>query len=429
MATDYLTFEQVCEKLGKSADEVRSLVAEGKLSEIRDGDTTYYRPDAVDTIAAKEGSSIVDLALSDEIDADEESTSFADALSSLADASSGLGVLDDAGEKSAEESESQEKPLPEMDLDMPEEPEAPSPSEETAEIEMEAPAEIEPIEAEPAEMEPAELGAGDSDIAELNLDDIPEELPAEAVAEGSSAFDLEPVSEGGADSGEVPDLGLSGSSILGLDSAAEQSEEQKSPAKEDTHVKVGISVFDDDEIDVESDPMGETQISAGVEELETVGSGSGLLDLTRESDDTSLGAELLDVISPTDSGETQTADDAIEVLGSDDTVEDSGPDIEAVEEVEEVEEAEPAESIAAIPAPRVSTAAMPGGAALNVCMLLGVLAMALLGLATAGFLQGVWPRMIMDHISEGVMHYSVFGGAAAVALIIGVVGILAGRGK
>jgi hypothetical protein len=32
--------------------------------------------------------------------------------------------------------------------------------------------------------------------------------------------------------------------------------------------------------------------------LEGVGSGSGLLDLTRESDDTSLGAELLDEIAP-----------------------------------------------------------------------------------------------------------------------------------
>lgn len=398
MATDYLTFEQVCEKLGKSADEVRSLIAEGKLGEIRDGDTAYYKPDEVETIAAKEGSSIVDLALSEEIDADDEASSFADALSSLADASSDLGVLEDAAES-------------------PVEAEAP------VEVDLEAPAEL-----EPAEMEPAELGPADSDVPELSLEDFPEDLPAEP-ATGGSAFDLEPVLDSAAGSGEVPDLGLSGSSILGLESADEASEAQKSPAKEDTHVKVGISVFDDDELDVESDPMGETQISAGVEELETVGSGSGLLDLTRESDDTSLGAELLDVISPTDGGETQTADDAIEVLGSDDTVEDSGPDLEAVEAVEDVEDAEPVDAMAAIPAPRVSTAIMPGGAALNVCMLLGILALALLGLATAGYLQGVWPAMIMGEISKGVMHYSVFGGAAAVALIIGVVGILAGRAK
>jgi hypothetical protein len=47
--------------------------------------------------------------------------------------------------------------------------------------------------------------------------------------------------------------------------------------------------------------MAQTSISAGVGDqvnIEGVGSGSGLLDLTRESDDTSLGAELLDEISP-----------------------------------------------------------------------------------------------------------------------------------
>ena len=84
----------------------------------------------------------------------------------------------------------------------------------------------------------------------------------------------------------------------------------KEPAKGG---KVGISVFDDDELKVDVDPMGETRISAGVAEMETVGSGSGLLDLTQESDDTSLGAELLDVISPTDEtqAETAVADDAV----------------------------------------------------------------------------------------------------------------------
>jgi hypothetical protein len=45
--------------------------------------------------------------------------------------------------------------------------------------------------------------------------------------------------------------------------------------------------------------MAKTQITASIEDqinLEGVGSGSGLLDLTRESDDTSLGAEVLDNI-------------------------------------------------------------------------------------------------------------------------------------
>lgn len=63
-----------------------------------------------------------------------------------------------------------------------------------------------------------------------------------------------------------------------------------------------VSVFDADEIEP-ADPSAKTQIAdSGADEdeiaLENVGSGSGLLDLTRESDDTSLGAELLEEIYP-----------------------------------------------------------------------------------------------------------------------------------
>jgi hypothetical protein len=62
----------------------------------------------------------------------------------------------------------------------------------------------------------------------------------------------------------------------------------------------GITVFDVDDAH-RADPGAQTAIGSGIQDqvnLEGVGSGSGLLDLTRESDDTSLGAELLDEISP-----------------------------------------------------------------------------------------------------------------------------------
>lgn len=60
-----------------------------------------------------------------------------------------------------------------------------------------------------------------------------------------------------------------------------------------------INVFSPDE--ASADPSAQTNIQSGISDqvnIEGVGSGSGLLDLTRESDDTSLGAELLDEISP-----------------------------------------------------------------------------------------------------------------------------------
>jgi len=67
----------------------------------------------------------------------------------------------------------------------------------------------------------------------------------------------------------------------------------------DPAARTGISVFDVDDTE-EADPAAQTQVSdigSGGLSIESLGSGSGLMDLTRESDDTSLGAEgLLDDI-------------------------------------------------------------------------------------------------------------------------------------
>ena len=67
----------------------------------------------------------------------------------------------------------------------------------------------------------------------------------------------------------------------------------------------GISIFDTESTE-EGDPSAVTRITetgGGELTLESVGSGSGLLDLTREADDTSLGADLLeDVYKPDEEG-------------------------------------------------------------------------------------------------------------------------------
>lgn len=70
--------------------------------------------------------------------------------------------------------------------------------------------------------------------------------------------------------------------------------------------KSGISIFDTESTE-EGDPSAVTRITEtrGGDELtlESVGSGSGLLDLTREGDDTSLGADLMeDVYKPDEDG-------------------------------------------------------------------------------------------------------------------------------
>jgi hypothetical protein len=72
------------------------------------------------------------------------------------------------------------------------------------------------------------------------------------------------------------------------------------PSKEDTVITpAGVSVFDEDELaGMDADPMAKTQIAPSVTDELSIegGGGSGLMDMTRESDDTSLGAELLDEI-------------------------------------------------------------------------------------------------------------------------------------
>lgn len=87
-----------------------------------------------------------------------------------------------------------------------------------------------------------------------------------------------------ADSGELEPISLASSgsaSGIALDNPKEQT---------------GISIFDADATE-EADPSAQTQVTAPagkVEDPGRSGSGSGLLDMTRDVDDTSLGANLLD---------------------------------------------------------------------------------------------------------------------------------------
>ncbi|MCK5113897.1 MAG: phage holin family protein [Phycisphaerae bacterium] len=91
-------------------------------------------------------------------------------------------------------------------------------------------------------------------------------------------------------------VGDDGASLSDADSTPDVGGEMR---KEDTVITAeGISIFDDEELEIEeADPMANTQIAPSLDDhiaLDGVGSGSGLLDLTRESDDTSLGAGIFD---------------------------------------------------------------------------------------------------------------------------------------
>ncbi|MCG3177792.1 MAG: hypothetical protein BIFFINMI_00112 [Phycisphaerae bacterium] len=182
-------------------------------------------------------------------------------------------------------------------------------------------------------------------------------------------------------------------------------EEEGEPGKEDTVItSAGISVFDDEDLEIEADPMAQTQITQSVNDsisLESTGSGSGLLDLTREADDTSLGAELLEEIYP------------------------SAPTVEAADVITpEAPSIEP--QVPAFGAPAVIESADPSAAAFSGIALVGVAVAVFLGIIVVSLANNTWPSFL-DSIAEGNTPIVVGVVMAALAGAFGVVGLLIGK--
>ncbi len=98
-----------------------------------------------------------------------------------------------------------------------------------------------------------------------------------------------------AESGELGPISLASDSGSGMN--------LESP-KEQT----GISIFDVEQVD-EADPSAVTQVTETAPpelQMDAAGSGSGLMDLTREADDTSLGADLLEGVAKDGSTAAET---------------------------------------------------------------------------------------------------------------------------
>ncbi len=238
-----------------------------------------------------------------------------------------------------------------------------------------------------------------------------------AAASASGEIVLEPADETGFDlaaSGteiRLEEADASGTALGGSTFAASEK------AKEGTVVpSVGVNVFDDDELDEMVDPLAQTAVTdVGGLGLEGSGSGSGILDLTRESDDTSLGAELLDEIYSGE-GEGESGDAAVEMgeatrAGLDDAVpEETEPDSDEVFKVEEDTAPVIAAPIGVTQAPTTDALA----SALTAGMFVAVLAMWVGGLAAASLVRGVVPS-ILEVLYNNLAIFT--GGVAGVAII------------
>jgi hypothetical protein len=328
MAKPFYSMDEVCERLGKSPDEVRELVGDGMLREFRDAGKVFFKAEDVEKLAG-------------------------------------------GGAETADSGDTSEIMLEAVESDSDAEQEAtPPPS--------------------PASSSGEDVGGGTSIIGLMADEDE---------------------SEGEED--ETPER---------------SSKPPKPPKqKEDTVITAsGIGVFDDDELEIDADPMAKTQItSAEIDDdvqLESGGSGSGLLDLTRESDDTSLGAELLDEIYPGEGEEEEAAEEA-------EAVEEAEPEepaaVEEEEAVAETEE-EPVAASAGPPVAPAPTVAVgdPYEGLFGGFLVASLIMLALAGSVVGGVLQGYLPdyaRLLTDN-------FLLFLAGAGVALVLSVViGLFLGR--
>jgi len=211
-----------------------------------------------------------------------------------------------------------------------------------------------------------------------------------------------------------------GTSIIGLEPLDDEETPPAEPPtkKEDTVITAsGIGVFDEDELEIgEADPGAKTHITAGEIDdqvaLEGSGSGSGLLDLTREADDTSLGAELLDEIYP---GEEVATEARAEPVAAEPA---------ATAEEEEPEEAE----FAAVESGEVIAPLLPAGDP-SEGIFSGLLVGAILVLAVGA---SVGPGVLLGYLPDYAGFFSNYfwyflGGTALVVGLSVLIGWFLGR--
>jgi hypothetical protein len=210
------------------------------------------------------------------------------------------------------------------------------------------------------------------------------------------------------DTALAADLGLSGS-MGGVPSPGRPGSGMSLSGTHAGH-RSGITIFSPDEAD-QADPSAQTNISSGVSDqinLEGVGSGSGLLDLTRESDDTSLGAELLDEIGPGGSavGGRRAAEGSGVGSGIGPVITPGRPGRVAGQPVY-IEAADP-------------TAPAFGGAALGAALML-----LLAGIVLMSGVLGTSTKLV-DSLKE-MKTLVLFGIGAGASLLLGIIGFVIGR--
>jgi len=451
MAGMFYSLKEAADRLGKSEDQVRQLAKQGKLREFRDGSHLLFKIDEINALMA-EGIDISD----DSLELTPEKPS---AEPVAADEALELGDLAEPAESEADESL---EPLEFDDLAEPAE------SGEPAEpLELAEPAES----AEPAKpAEPAEAVADESSLIEQALEETGEgDIQLEE--EGSSASDLALEGDASSELGLTADQQGEGltkeEEMLFLEEEAQPAAE--TPAETDEEISLasetaaasGSDITDmdtaltgegaavlgetDTEYDVTDDSMAETvgsaeSAAAGTEaeagtgeeasleeieddvNLDSFGSGSGLLDLSLQADDTSLGG-ILDEIYTAEGGEEGSTAAETPEAGS---VEDIGAEAETVVSEEELTGPETV-AVAPIAGPAyaayVEAAPDSQSNILGMLLFLPLLALLYTAIVTVAALREVMPNILS---SIKGLTWPIMGAAVVAAGIVVAISFFAG---
>jgi hypothetical protein len=244
MAKMFYTLDEAKAALSKNEEEIKQYTREGRLREFRDGPRLMYKADQVEALKAE-------LAGGDPVDIGASDSGMAIGLADSKGIGSGLGSGIGSGIGSGTGSG---------------------------------------VGSSVGSGLGSGLTSSGSGLSLVDTDAGHGATPAGSSAGGMSLKE---------DTALAADLGLSGS-IGGVPSPAGRPSGATGTGLSGSQgSRPGVDVFQNDEVE-RVDPSAQTAIAPGISDLasEGVGSGSGLLDLTRESDDTSLGAELLDEIAP-----------------------------------------------------------------------------------------------------------------------------------
>jgi len=410
MAGMFYSLKETAQQLGKTEDQVKQLVKEGKLREFRDGSNLLFKIDEVNSLL----SAGVDAAL-EELPVAEE------------------GAMEELGLEEAPVEEA--APLSDEDLFKLDEEEPPA-LEPTAEVESTSALGLAPEETAGEDMVlREEPPAGEE--APAGAEDMPfltdEEPAAEAATAGDSLTD---------DLGEgtEEEIALAAESdIMASQSGSDITAMDTAVAGEDGVNVLGESSGD---LNLTEDSMAETAVGpagsggeASLEEIEddvsldSFGSGSGLLDLSLQADDTSLGG-ILDEIYTSEGGEGggEASDAEPAAVGGEASFEDITSEAESGAGGGAEEEMPMPEPVAAMPvmvgAAYAEAAPDAQSNILGMLLFLPLLALLYTAIVTIAGLRGVTPSILS---SMQAFIWYLLGGAIVVSLIVVGVSFVVGR--